>query len=347
MVALCSPIWGMVADRFGAKPMVCRAVFGGGAVFVLIGFAGRVQVLLALFLLLGCFTGVNTAIVTLVSSLAPRDRLGTAIAACQTGVFIGVSIGPTVGGFLADTFSYRVGIWSGAALLLTAGTIVLIGITEPPRALRQPVRRRSLAQGFRVAGLSRSLLMLIGLIFLVQFSLTMISPVLAVYVRHLSPDATRVATVVGLLLGVEGITSAFGAIFCSRAADRVGQRLVLAWATGIGTLLLASQALARSVPMLLGLRGLSGFFNGGLSAGTNATIGKQVPAGSRGAAFGVAGSAFSLGNAFGPLLGGLVAEAAGPRAVLGLSALVLGCGWLMVQALGRVPEMALVEQPEG
>src|SRR6478672_11296801 len=49
------------------------------AVCGLASYAGRVEWLLALFLLLGCFTGVNTAIATLVSSLAPRDRLGMSI----------------------------------------------------------------------------------------------------------------------------------------------------------------------------------------------------------------------------------------------------------------------------
>ncbi len=122
MVTLCSPVWGAVADRYGAKPMVCRALFGGGVLYIFISFVGQVHILPALFLLLGCFTGVNTAIVTLVAGLAPRKNFSTAIGACQTGVFIGISIGPAIGGFLADTFSYRVGIRSGAVLLLLSGS---------------------------------------------------------------------------------------------------------------------------------------------------------------------------------------------------------------------------------
>jgi DHA1 family multidrug resistance protein-like MFS transporter len=346
MVAICSPIWGIVADRYGAKPMVCRALFGGGALFVVISFAGKVEQLVALFLLLGCFTGVNTAIVTLVSGLAPQKNLGAAIGACQTGVFVGVSIGPTVGGILADAFSYQVGIRGGAALLLTAGAIVLLGITAPPTVARVG-RRPPLAQGFRLAATSRPLLLLIGLIFLIQFSLTMMSPVLPIYVQQLSPEVTKVATIVGIVLGAGGMASAFGAIFFGRASDRFGQRRVLSWATAGGGLSLAAQALVASIAPLVALRALSGLFTGGLSAGTNASLGAQVPAGSRGAAFGVAGSAFSLCNAFGPLLGGFLAEVVGPRTVIGLSALVLCCGWLMVQALGRVSEVALVKQPEG
>jgi DHA1 family multidrug resistance protein-like MFS transporter len=334
MVALCSPLWGSIADRYGAKPMVCRALLGGGAVLVVISFVGRVEFLFALFLLLGCFTGVNTAVVTLVSGLAPRESIGAAIGACQTGVFVGIAIGPTVGGILADTFSYRIGIRGGAVLLLLSGLLVLLGIGAPPRGTRVVERRPGLVESLRAAGRSRPLMLLIGLIFLVQFSLQMISPVLPIYVQSLAPDATRVATIVGVVLGVGGVTSALGALFCGRLADRLGRRRLLAWMTAGGALALGGQALIAGIGPLIALRGLAGFFTGGLSVGTNTAVGTMVPEESRGAAFGISGSAFSLGNAFGPLLGGLLAGGLGPRPVIGLAALTLLGGWAIVRALG-------------
>jgi len=316
--------------------MVCRALLGGGAVLVAISFVGRVEVLFALFLLLGCFTGVNTAVVTLVSGLAPRKSLGAAIGACQTGVFVGISIGPTVGGILADTFSYRIGIRGGAVLLLLSGILVLFGIGAPARRAQAVAQRPGLIQNLRAATGSRTLLLLIGLIFLVQFSLQMISPVLPIYVQALAPDTTRVATMVGLVLGIGGVTSALGAILCGRLADRLGRRRLLAWTTAGGALALGGQALIVGIGPLIALRGLAGLFTGGLSVSTNTAIGTMVPEERRGAAFGISGSAFSLGNAFGPLLGGLLAGALGPRPVIGLAALALLGGWGIVQALGQV-----------
>jgi len=335
MVAICSPLWGAIADRHGAKLMVCRALLGGGAVLVVISFVGRVEVLFALFLLLGCFTGVNTAVVTLVSGLAPRKSLGAAIGACQTGVFVGISIGPTVGGILADTFSYRIGIRGGAVLLLLSGALVLFGIGAPARRPQSVAQRTGLLQNLRAATASRTLMLLIGLIFLVQFSLQMISPILPIYVQALAPDATRVATIVGIVLGVGGVTSALGALFCGRLADRLGRRRLLTWTTAGGALALGGQALVAGIGPLVALRGLAGLFTGGLSVSTNTAIGTMVSEESRGAAFGISGSAFSLGNAFGPLLGGLLAGGVGPRPVIGLAALVLLGGWGIVQALGR------------
>jgi MFS family permease len=77
---------------------------------------------------------------------------------------------------------------------------------------------------------------------------------------------------------------------------------------------------------------------------TNASVGELAPAGSRGAAFGVSGSAFSLGNALGPLLGGLLGAAVGPRFVIGLSSVALAIGWWLVYQLGREQSRAVAER---
>ena len=337
-VALCSPLWGAVADRFGAKLMVERAMFGGAVVFGAVSLAGRVQQLLVLFIVLGCFTGVNTAIATLVSGLAPRTALGTAIGWCQTGVFAGASVGPLLGGLLADTFSFRAGILSGAALLLLAGLVVLAGIAEPARPPADPATRPRGRAGFRPARPSRPLLLLIATTFTVQFSLQLMTPVLPIFVQSLVPGTNRVATLVGLVLAAGGVAGAGGAVLWGRAADRLGQRRVLGWTALGGTIALTGQAFAGGIVPLLLCRGLAGLFTGGLTATTNAAIGLLAPVGSRGAAFGIAGSAFSLGNALGPLLGGILAAAVGPRAALAVSASALGLAWGVVRALPGVHE---------
>lgn len=66
MVAVFSPIWGGMADCYGGKLMVLRALYGSSLVFIVLGFVQHVWQILALFALLGCLSGVNTAIVTMV-----------------------------------------------------------------------------------------------------------------------------------------------------------------------------------------------------------------------------------------------------------------------------------------
>jgi DHA1 family multidrug resistance protein-like MFS transporter len=335
MVAICSPIWGALADRVGAKMMVCRALLGCSVIYGFASLVTDVIWLLPLFMIAGCFSGISTAIVTLVSNSVPRANLGSAIGACQTGQYVGIAVGPLVGGLLADQFSYRIGIRSGGLLLLAAGLITIFGIREPARRTGNQARRPGIIEGIRQASRSRSLILLIGLIFLIQFSSGMMSPVMPLYIKQLVGDADRTATIVGVVLAIGGVGSAIGALICGRGADRYGQRRMLGWATTGGGVLLAAQALLSSLVPLAILRGGSGIFTGGLNAGTNSTIGSMTPTANRGAAFGVAGSAFSLGNALGPLLGGALAGLISPRAVIFTAAMVLLGGRLLVQMLGR------------
>lgn len=335
MVAIFSPIWGSMADRYGGKLMVLRALFGAAICFIVLAAVVEPWHVLALFLVLGSLTGVNTAIVTMVSAITPKERMGMAIGICQTCVFVGASVGPAIGGVLADTFSYRTSIRAGAIFMVIAGSVVLLGAREPRRTPTQMARRASPFAVFRPGSLSRPLVLLIAMIFLVQFSLQMISPVLPLFIQELSHSSTRIATLVGIVLGAGGVASAIGAIACGRAADRYGRLRVLRWLTAGGAVSQFAQVAVPSIVPLAVLRGFSGLFTGGLAASTNASIGELAPATSRGAAFGVSGSAFSLGNAFGPLLGGLLAAAVGPRFVIGLSAVVLALGWWLVYQIGH------------
>jgi MFS family permease len=56
-LAIANPIWGMLADRFGRKQMIVRAMIGGGVVIALMGFVRTPQQLLAARLLIGLVAG--------------------------------------------------------------------------------------------------------------------------------------------------------------------------------------------------------------------------------------------------------------------------------------------------
>ena len=67
---------------------------------------------------------------------------------------------------------------------------------------------------------SRPLLLLIGIIFLIQFSTQMLTPVMPIYIKQLAGDVGNVATIVGVVLGIGGVGSAIGAIVLGRLAIR-------------------------------------------------------------------------------------------------------------------------------
>jgi len=105
-MAIFSLIWGSVADRYGRKMMVERAMFGGAVVMGAMGFVQNVQQLVLLRGLQGCLTDTIAA-TTLVASSVPRQRSGHALGLLQMAVYSGASAGPLLGGLVADHFGYR------------------------------------------------------------------------------------------------------------------------------------------------------------------------------------------------------------------------------------------------
>jgi MFS family permease len=335
MVALASPIWGSMADRYGAKLMLIRALLGCSIVYVLISYVTGVYQLIPLFLFAGVFSGINTAMTNLVSGLVPRRSLGTAIGTVQTGVFTGSAFGPLVGGFLADTFSYRVGLRVAGLLLLFACLLVVFFIRERKRPVTRATARPGLLEGIRATSRSQTLMLLIGIIFLVQFAQQLVTPAMPIFIRQIAGERDNVATTVGLVLALGGVGSAIGAIVMGRLADRIGQFRLLRIATIGSAVSFGLQAVAWTLWPLAAARSLTGFFMGGLNTSVNSNVGVLAPAATRGAAFGVAGSAFSLGNALGPLLGGVISGALSPRAVIVVASFTLLIGRVLVSILGK------------
>src|SRR5690349_1235337 len=107
VLAICSPIWGAVADRRGRRLMVLRAAFGGGVIIGLMGLTQNIWQFLALRLIQGAMTGVVAAASALAISFVPRARIGLALGMIQMSSFAGNAVGPSLGGLSADHFGYR------------------------------------------------------------------------------------------------------------------------------------------------------------------------------------------------------------------------------------------------
>jgi DHA1 family multidrug resistance protein-like MFS transporter len=82
---IASPIWGAVADRYGRKLMVQRAMFGGAVMMLLMAFARSAEALALLRAAQGLVTGVISAASALVAAVAPRERTGYAMGLLQVG----------------------------------------------------------------------------------------------------------------------------------------------------------------------------------------------------------------------------------------------------------------------
>lgn len=331
--AFAQPVWGHMSDRYGRKLMVLRSSFAISICTILMGIVATVWQMLALRVLMGAFAGFSAASVVMVASQVPERRLGYALGLLSTGQLTGGLLGPLLGGALADlTGSYRLPFYFAGALGLMAFALCLALV--PERFVRPKEKRQgaSFFASLRLIARSRSLSVLVMVLLLVQFATQSIQPVITLFVQELVGNRPELGTLAGLAFSSTGFTAVLAAPLLGRAADRFGGRLVLIISLAGATLLMAPQAVVHGYWGFLGERLALGFFVEGAIPAANVLIGRLTPASDRGFVYGTTSSAYFLGNALGPLTGGVVGAAFGLRWVFVVTAALLfaALAWVYV-----------------
>jgi DHA1 family multidrug resistance protein-like MFS transporter len=331
-----APIWGSLADRYGRKLMLERATFGAAVLMALMAFAKTPEQLLLLRALQGCLTGTVTAATALVASIVPRERTGFALGWLQMGVFAGVSVGPLVGGLLADNLGYRMPFLVTGVCLFLAGLGVLFFIHERferPTSASETQRSRWW-DGLAMVVRSRALLVVFSARMLVRTGTRSLSPVLPLFVAALLPEESRVATMTGLVTGSGAAASAIGAVLLGQTGDRIGYRRVMITSAAAAAILYALQSTVTDITQLILLRVCVGVAFSGIISSLAALLATLAPEGQQGAVYGADTSVVSGANAVGPMLGAYLAVALGIRAtfLLAAGAFALAAaviGWLL------------------
>jgi MFS transporter, DHA1 family, multidrug resistance protein len=322
VMAITSPIWGSLADRYGRKAMVERAMYGGAVIILLMGFARSAEELALLRAVQGAITGTISATNALVAAAAPRERTGYAMGLLQVGLWAGIAAGPLLGGLVADTLGFRMAFIITAALLLISGVMVSFGIREeftpPPAGQRRPSIlsewRRILARPGVAAAYTVRFLNFLGP--------TMLLPVLPLFVSSLLRGGA-VSTFTGLVVGISSAAGTASALYLGRLGDRLGHRKVLLATTLLGALFYAPQFFVTVGWQLLLLQALTGAAAGGMGPSISALLARYTPEGEEGVVYGLDNSVSAAARAAAPLLGAGVAVWFGLAGIFIATALVL------------------------
>jgi DHA1 family multidrug resistance protein-like MFS transporter len=335
VLSVFSPIWGALADRRGRRVMVLRAAFGGGVVIGLMSLSQNIWQFMGLRLVQGAMTGVVAAASALAISFVPRNRIGSALGLIQMSSFAGNAVGPSLGGFTADHFGYRISFVASGCLFMLAGVLTILFVREnfvppPPDAMRPGLG--GILRDIRSRGADKQLLIMMVVLFSANFGVNVVQPMLPLFVQYIDP-AESAATVTGVIFTVAGIVAAVSSLVWGRLGDRIGyRRLLIGMALGAG-LIYIPQALVTSAIQLIVLRGILGIFDGGLLPSANALIASSTPPSERdqgggghtahGTTYGLVYLANGMGFALGPLAGGVIAATLGLRNVFFLTAAIL------------------------
>ena len=346
-MAISAPIWGLVGDKVGRKPMLLRSMIAASITVGFMGLAAAPWHIVGLRLVEGGFTGTVTASTALVATSAPKERLGYNLGMVQTAVFAGAAFGPTIGGFTAAHFGYRATFAISSALLLSAVVIVIFFVQEVfTRPEKVPASSESRSSQW-VWMLGAIMLAMLTVLFAVRFVQQGIRPVMPLYLQELGHYSdSQAATVSGWMFGVLGVSSALSAIIFGRHGDKVGHQAILFWCVLGAGLLYLPMAVAQSAWQLIALQGLFGIAAGGMIPSANAIIANVTPPDRRGFTYGITSTAGSVGSAIGPLLlSTLIAPTFGfETAFITVGVLLIAlAAWLWLGVGNRAGELTVTE----
>jgi DHA1 family multidrug resistance protein-like MFS transporter len=328
-MAIASPIWGVLGDRYGRKPMLIRSMVGGALTVGLIYFAQSPTELLILRFLQGATSGTVAAATALVAAETPRNRVGWALGVVTSAVALGGAIGPVVGGLAGAVFGLRLVFLGGGVLLLLSTIPVLFIVREGPRRRREGPKLSTLTLIKQRPGAVRAMSVLVGAQGLI--SVCNSATQLLVVLRLLEMLGHGVEAVTGVAFGLAGVASSAAAVFYTTVSRRLGYVRTTAVAAVMVAVAVSLVAVAPWVALVVAGVALSGLFSGVVIPATASMIGLETPLEAQGTVFGANASSVALGFFLGPLIAGGVAATAGvPAALLVIAGLALALAGLII-----------------
>jgi len=335
-----SPIWGGIADHYGRKLMVLRAMLGIGVAMLLMPLAETPLTFAALLMLTAVFNGFTPTGVSLLVANTPPNRIGSVVAMAQTGGLVGQALGPAIGAMLVALFDHQHHVfWISAALMLAGGALVAFFAGEVKQLAGGPWRMRWISGLRDLLHVPRiGLLYLLGFLFMIMWygGVTVITVFMLKILEVRGADAAQEAYWVGAAAMAMAVGTVIALPFWGRVLDRIGPRRVLVFAS-VATIVTHLPLLVIDTPLQVVItRAAFGLSAAAMPTALVQLIRIHAPVGmdARAISYSTAFQFFAMGIA--PFSAGLIGPALGLRVYFALTTLMMAGGlWLWMRRAGR------------
>jgi len=332
LTALRSPVWGRLADRYGRKIMVERSLVSFVVFMAAMAYVTRAWHVLALRAAQGLFAGYGSISIAMAAESAPRERMPQAIGLVQTAQRLGPGLGPVIGGVLAAVVGLR-GAFLATAVFYAVSLALVFFLYDERLAHATPTEPHETGRvTFRSVLAFENFILLMAVIFGVQFFDRSFGPVLPIYVEQVGTPHGRVPLVAGALFSIMAGAGALGHHFCGRLLTRFSTRTVIAGGAGVAAVGSALLGATGHLPIMIVASALVGVGVGAAMTAAYTAAGSVIPPGAHGTGFGVLTSASLTGMAVSPIVAGFLG-ATGIRVVFLVDVGLMGVLALVVSRL--------------
>lgn len=305
--AVMAPIWGKLSDKKGRKLMAVRAGVGLAITYFICGIVSSPIQLMFARILQGFAAGLWPAELAIMSSYAPKEKLGFCMGVMQGALTAGGVIGPLLGGVLASVFGMRVSFFISAGALALITLITLIFIKEPPREAKTPEQLALAKEAEKVNLLKVPMIRrMLECAVVIQMAILILQPILTLYVAELHHSMDNVIMLSGMVFSLGGFAGAISAPLWGRYGQSHGFfRTMCITLAGTGFILIIQSIPSTLTPFAI-LQFVCGLFYAGVYPSISSILVKKSPAEQRGRIFGLMFAAQQIGSTIGPLVGGFI-----------------------------------------
>ncbi|WP_424767823.1 MFS transporter [Paenibacillus sp. sgz302251] len=312
--AVMAPLWGLLADKYGKRKMVIRAGLSLAVIYALIAFVQTPWQLVGVRMLHGFVGGFVPASMSIVASIAPKEKLGWSLGMMQAGTMTGGILGPLFGGLLAEAFGLRRSFIAAAIIILAATVAVIVWVREgkgAAKAAESSEEKRAEPVTYRMAFRNRALMSMLLLLVLFQLSVNMIQPLLTLHIAELQGGLQGAVLSAGFVLSLIGIAGILASPVWGRLGERKGYYRILIGCLLAAGMVISMQYFVEDLWLFAVVQFIFGLFMAGIGPIVNTLVVQSTDEQFRGRSFGLTTSANQIGAMLGPLIGGLLGLAVG------------------------------------
>lgn len=308
--AIMAPLWGMMADKFGKRKMVIRAGLSLAIIYALISFVQTPWQLVGVRMLHGFVGGFVPASMSIVATLAPKEKLGWSLGVMQAGSMTGGILGPLFGGLLSEAFGMRRSFIVAGIVIFIAALAVVFWVRE---GNQQEKKEKPKAEPvtYRMAFRNRSLVSMLLVLVMFQLSFNMIQPQLSLHIADLQGGQKGAVMSAGLVLSLIGIAGIVASPIWGRLGEKKGYYRILVFCLLTAGTIVSMQFFVETLWLFAVVQFMFGLFMAGVTPIVNTLMVQGTDEQFRGRSFGLTASANQFGSMLGPLIGGLVGVALG------------------------------------